>query len=150
MAKRKSKGQTLNQYLNSLSEEERFEIKALGIHGSYNAKMGISEHLRKLAFEEITKLGPLATMGEKFSRTSEEQKEIAKKGGEGKFEKGYNRFFDWVKMTGFEVRDHENDSHDNFANALLTFKHNKVVTPLKLAPKTAAKYRKKYLSEQTR
>jgi hypothetical protein len=151
MAKKESKGMTIDQYLNSLSKEERFKVESIGIHASYNVRLGLerlmNEHLieaeRSLTSSVIESLIPLADKGQKFTKNPKQQKDIARKGGKAKFETNYARFVEWVIKNEFDVKDHEKDSNENFAKALSSFKPE----GFKAAPKTADKYRKKYLSE---
>lgn len=104
-------------------------------------------------FKEKTKSALLSAQLKKlepfkpFRKTDQEQKENAKRGGHAKLSAGYSKFVEWVDKTGFDVKSHANNSNQNFANALLTFKCNGIITPMKLAPKTADKYRKIFLSE---
>lgn len=145
--KKNAKAQTIEEYLNSLSERERFRIDTLGLHAKYNSQLGILRLHANGAIRQLQELGPLARKGEQFTKSPEEQKQISKMGGDAKFSKGYDKFVQWVNKTGFDVNSHAGDSNQNFANALITFKFNGVIAPMKLAPKTADKYRKKYLSD---
>lgn len=162
MAKKKKKGMTINEYLNSLSEEERLKIKPQGPHnGATMGLMNAFASMTSQALDEALKqrdelealveileaVTPLAEKGSQFSKTPQRQREIAQKGGHEKFSKGYNRFLEWVDKTGFDVKSHEGDSNVNFANALLHFKLNGKKISLKLSEKTADKYRKKFLSD---
>lgn len=63
-------------------------------------------------------------------------------GGRQKYEKGYQKFVKWVEDHKFNVAEYENVSGENLTRALKDKGYNKIKSP-----KTAAKYRDRYLSE---
>jgi len=80
MAKKKSKGMTIDQYLASLSEEERFKVKTLGLHASYNVKIGILSSLSNAA----------------LSRMKNSANKLSRKGPRVKISKEQKAFDRWV------------------------------------------------------
>ena len=77
---------------------------------------------------------------EKFKKSKKENQKNGVKGGNAKLQKGYKEFVSFITKRSINIKDFEDLSNENFKIVL----QDKGLT---LAPKTADKYRKMYLSK---